>query len=123
MSSSRRSAIPGVHRAATQSQEGGPYLFTNQSVPIRSAAIDINKKRVREKRPPRPEFPPFPDLPTVMQLTPMRIEALTKRINSARRSADAFRREGEAAFRAEQHWRKCADDIAELLARYDAIRA
>jgi len=101
--------------SATALTEGGASLFTDQSVPIRSRGSDINKKRVREKQPPKPEFPEFPILPAPGDLSPECIEALTKRMNSARRSAIAFKQESERADRLARHYCKCADDIAVLL--------
>ena len=94
----------------TLSAEGGPSLFTNRSVPIRSIGSDINKikKPVRAGQFGLPALPPSSEI-----LTPSRIEALRRRARHAHRNALAFRGIGEIELAA--IYQQCADDIAVLL--------
>jgi hypothetical protein len=95
---------------ATALTEGGPSLFTDQSVPIRSRGSGINKikKPVRAGQFGLPALPPSSEI-----LTPSRIEALRRRARHAHRNALAFRGIGEIELAA--IYQQCADDIAELL--------
>ena len=96
--------------SATALMEGGPSLFTDQSVPIRSSESGINKI----KKPVQAGQFGFPTLPSSAEtLSPLRIEALRRRARHAHRNALAFRGIGEIELAA--IYQQCADDIAELL--------